>query len=274
MTFSVLGEKGFIGSELVHYLEGKGYPVETPSRKEWFKRPLGDVIYCIGITSDFRLRPLDAVEAHVTLPLDLLRYARFESFLYLSSTRVYKGRAQGTEEEPAEIRSDVLDDIYSASKIMGEAMCIHSKLSNVRIVRLSNVVGGRDSSNNFLTSVIRDAVLTRKVKLETSLKSEKDYILVEDVVEILPKIAVGGRCQIYNVASGKNVTNRELLERLADLTGCDVDVKRDAPTVKFPLVNVDRAKLEFDFNPQPLLMRLPDVVSEATRWLHNDNLTP
>ena len=271
MTFSVLGEKGFIGSELVHYFEGKGYPVETPSRKEWFKRPLGDVIYCIGVTSDFRLRPLDAVEAHVTLPLELLRHARFESFLYLSSTRIYKGRAQGTEEEPAEIRSDVLDDIYNASKIVGEAICIHSKLSNVRIVRLSNVVGSRDSSNNFLTSIIRDAVLTGKVKLETSLKSEKDYISVEDVVEILPKIAVGGRFQIYNVASGKNVTNRELLERLADLTGCDVDVKRDAPTVKFPVITIDKVTLEFEFQPVPILECLAEIIGDVKkRWSLND----
>ena len=63
--FSVLGSTGYIGSELVRYLEEQGNPVAKPRPDEWYNDDLGTVIYCVGVTSDFRERPLDVVEAHI-----------------------------------------------------------------------------------------------------------------------------------------------------------------------------------------------------------------
>jgi len=69
MKFSILGYKGFIGSNLLNFCENQriSYDVVEPDDKQIFKKQLGHVIYSIGLTGDFRERPFDMVEAHVCL---------------------------------------------------------------------------------------------------------------------------------------------------------------------------------------------------------------
>ena len=67
---TVLGAGGFIGGALVARLIAEGRPVDPVTRDDLpallsARRPAGDVIYCIGLTADFRTRPLDTAEAHV-----------------------------------------------------------------------------------------------------------------------------------------------------------------------------------------------------------------
>jgi len=64
--------------------------VICPTRDESLDgRDLGHIIYCIGITADFRRRPHDTITAHVTKLQEVLTRTSFESLVYLSSTRVY-----------------------------------------------------------------------------------------------------------------------------------------------------------------------------------------
>jgi uncharacterized protein YbjT (DUF2867 family) len=69
--FTVLGAGGFIGGRLVEHLRGLGHEVDAPPRRpaEAYVdglggRQLGHVVYCIGLTADFRTRPYETVEAH------------------------------------------------------------------------------------------------------------------------------------------------------------------------------------------------------------------
>jgi len=64
---TVLGGSGFIGSHVARHLRRLGVACDTPARDDEsiFSRPLGHVIYAIGLTADFRARPLETVEAHV-----------------------------------------------------------------------------------------------------------------------------------------------------------------------------------------------------------------
>src|SRR4051812_11177152 len=81
MRFTVLGASGFIGSHLMRWLESQSLPYWAPKRCEnVLGRPLGHVIYCIGLTADFRGRPYDTVRAHVCHLLDILEEAEFASF--------------------------------------------------------------------------------------------------------------------------------------------------------------------------------------------------
>src|SRR5919197_813364 len=64
---TVLGASGFIGGHLAKHFRALGYECLTPGRNEpsLYETDLGDVIYAIGLTADFRQRPLDTIEAHV-----------------------------------------------------------------------------------------------------------------------------------------------------------------------------------------------------------------
>lgn len=83
-TLTVLGATGYIGSRLVAHLQAQGHSVWAPVRgdAEVFTRPLGHVMYCVGLTADFRTRPFDTVDAHVGLLAEVLRRAQFDSLLY------------------------------------------------------------------------------------------------------------------------------------------------------------------------------------------------
>ena len=79
---TVLGASGFIGSQLVKALEAGGWDYQAVGRTDTLpNKNLGNVIYCIGVTADFRWRLLDAVEAHVCYLLEVIRNQQFESLL-------------------------------------------------------------------------------------------------------------------------------------------------------------------------------------------------
>lgn len=265
-AFTVLGASGFIGSHLVRSLEKAGIVYSAPGRDEELAgRNLGQIIYCIGVTADFRSRPFDTVRAHVCRLLEVLERTEFDSFLYLSTTRLYKGAPSTEEEVDLRVNPLVPDDLYNASKIAGESVCLSCNRPNVRIARLSNVYGEDFASTNFLSSVVQDAVSDGHVILRTTMDSEKDYVSVDDVVGVLPKIARSGKYRVYNVASGTNTTNRELMANIQGETGCTVEVAEDAVTSTFLPISIDRVREEFDFSPVPVLDSLGKLVTRYRR---------
>ncbi len=262
MKFTILGAGGFIGGHLLAHLRQAGHDCFAPARGDaaLFSAELGHVIYCIGLTADFRSRPFDTVRAHVCLLADVLEKARFDSLLYLSSTRLYAGAAHGNEETPL-----MVGDIYNLSKLTGEALCFASGRELVRVARLSNVFGNDFYSDNFLPAIIRAAVTERRVALGTPLDVAKDYVLIDDVVTILPRIALEGKHRIYNVARGRNTSNRELLAKLAETTGCGVDAPTASNALAFPLISIERLVEEFAYAPMDVMDCLAELVESYCR---------
>jgi nucleoside-diphosphate-sugar epimerase len=262
--FTVLGASGFIGSHLVKHLKSEGCDCHAPVKGEDIStQNLGNVIYCIGLTADFRTKPFDTVNAHVCCLVDALTRYKFDSFVYLSSTRVYGAREDIAHEEDV-IHSQPLipGDLYNISKIMGESICFAAAKDNVRVARLSNVYGYDSQSENFIFSLIRDALREKKIVLNTTLDSSKDHVSVHDVVRILPEIAVKGKHKIYNVASGKNISAGQIVDRLSSLTGCSVELAANAERICFPNIHISRIKEEFNFKPSCILDDLERLISD------------
>ena len=257
---TVLGASGFIGARLVERLETLGLEFQDIGRRDALPAgSLGHVIYCIGVTADFRSRPFDTVEAHVCRLLEVLRKCDLESLLYLSSTRLYSA-GDSTDEQSA-LRFAPLDasDLYNASKAMGESLVLNSGRCT-RVVRISNVYGPDFASHNFLSSLIKDAIIRKKIVFQTSADSAKDYISVDDVVDGLIRIAMNGKERIYNLASGVNVSNRQLAGVLRHVTGCCVEFSPAASSVNNPRINIERMQTEFDFKPSLVLDDMEHLV--------------
>lgn len=257
---TILGASGFIGSQLARKLAADGVEHRAIGRTDSIPNEnLGHVIYCIGVTADFRTRRLDTVEAHVCALVQLLREHEFDSLLYLSSTRVYAECEFSNENKPFVVTPSTATDIYKISKAMGESLALHCG-RNGRVARVSNVYGPDFYSDNFLPSIVRDAVSGEKLMLRTAANSAKDYISVDDVVNALIQIATRGREQIYNVASGVDVSHRELTDKLHALTGCEVEYRADAPLMRFPPIDIERLRSEFGITPRSVLDDLPQLV--------------
>lgn len=258
---TIFGGGGYIGSHLRSYLRAQGHEVNVQARDSELNtsESLGHVFYCIGLTADFRKFPFETVRAHVTILSNVLEYANFDSLLYLSSTRIYQSSPSTSEECEIHVNPAVDSDLYNISKIMGESLCLASGRGNVRIARLSNVVGRENSSSeNFFPSLCREAQ-GGKILLRSAITSEKDYVYIDDVTWALSNIAFNGRRNIYNVASGLNVSHSEIIERLIDHFGCKVDISPVAPEMKFPTINICRIVSEFSFAPRRLFNRCESI---------------
>ena len=109
---TLLGSTGFIGSHVAAHLQREGLEFQTPARGEALAgRNLGHVLYCIGLTADFRERPWDAVDAHVCMLLDVVRHCTFDSILYLSSARLYaRNRGMAREDDLLAVQPAHFDD--------------------------------------------------------------------------------------------------------------------------------------------------------------------
>lgn len=254
--FTILGASGTIGRRLVTWLRTAGEDVFAPGRGDaaiWHE-DLGHVVYCIGVTADFRTRPLETVEAHVGLLQRLLAEARFEHLVFLSSTRVYGGAA--SDDLPAHenmvlgVSPHSGSDLYNLSKLMGESLCLHGSRGRACVARLSNVVGGEDeTSENFIPSLLREAG-TGHIHLRSALDSAKDYIHIEDVVPLLARMARGPATGIYNIASGIRTSHAEWVDAIAAITGATVTVEAGAPKILFPPIDITRIRTEFGANPR------------------------
>lgn len=262
MRFTVLGASGFIGSHLAARLQLEGHNCWQPSRGDaaLFTHQLGHVIYCIGLTADFRSRPFETVRAHVSVLADVLERGNFDSLLYLSSTRVYAGLDVAQEDLPLRVNPGNPSDLYNLSKLMGESLCLSCGRPAVRVARLSNVVGDNPGSDNFLSVLVREA-RSGQIALRTDPDSAKDYILLKDVLALLPSIAATGKERVYNVASGRNIRHLELTDRLVGLTSCALKILPDAPIQHFPPIDIRRIRSEFGFAPTPVLDVLSSLIA-------------
>jgi nucleoside-diphosphate-sugar epimerase len=269
MTFTILGAAGFIGARLVARLGARGIPVRTPTRAELaaLEGELGHVVYAIGVTADFRQRPWDTIEAHVSLVSTLLQRIRCASFLYLSSTRVYAHSASTREDVALAVQPADPDDLYNLSKLAGEAICLGQSTSTIRVARLSNVYGLEPASQNFLPSLIRGALRTRRMVLRSAPGSAKDYIAVDAAADRLIDIALAGRHRLYNVASGMNTRAGDIAAAIGRAAGASVEVEPGAPEVTLAPIDVARLGAEFRHAPSPLLADLPDLVAAFGREL-------
>lgn len=269
MIFTILGAAGFVGGELARALQQCGHQVHAVGRGEPLPddNKLGHVFFCIGMTSDFRSRPFATMQAHVAALEPVLQHGGFESFTYLSSTRVYKRALNTHEGSDVPVQVGDADDLYNISKLAGESLCLSCERANVRIARLSNVVGASDLSNNFLSDIVKSAV-GGHISFRSALSSAKDYILVSEVVDLLIRIGTSGRQPIYNVASGGNTTHETIALELQSRTGCTYSVTPDAPRITFPTIDITRIRSEFSFIAQPvsdLFSALIDAARQATR---------
>lgn len=262
MKFTILGSTGFIGNALTLYLKSKGHEVETPARdtKTLSGKNLGHVIYAIGMTGNFREHPDAAIEAHVNVLQRLIQDAEFESWLYLSSARIYRGASSTTETAALSIYPDA-DTLYDLSKLLGESICLSHKNPTVRVARLSNVYGAGQSPHTFLGSILRDLKNTGKSTIGESEASSKDYISIDDVCKILEAIALKGQERIYNVASGTPITHKALAETTRSY-GHKIDFAAQGRTNSAPLIDTTRIHTEFGTRPRDLINDLPLLLKQ------------
>lgn len=267
--YTVLGGHGFVGRALVARLAAGGYDCQVVGRGDAVPARLGHAIYCVG--TEGAGREINMVEAHVSLAADILKNRQFESFTYLSSTRVYLGLppdAPAHEDATLLCRPQEDRQIFNLSKLAGEALCLALDNPAVRVARLSNVYGAGDRGGNFLTFIVRQILSQGSATFFNTMQSAKDYVDVADVAEALELLPQRATSRVFNIGGGRNVTNREIADILAAQTGVTVALKQDAADYTFPPLSIDRLQTEIGVRPRDFSERFPLMIQAFRQQAH------
>lgn len=265
---TVIGGKGFIGQHLTNKLLASGWDCHVPDRLTIFEgqENMGHIFYCAGLTADYIHRPFDTVEAHVSLLSRILQTNRFQSLVYLSSTRLYDSQpeAVGTEDLPLLLNPTTPRHIYDLSKALGESLCLVTGKGRARVARLSCVYNDHTDEDGFLPGLLRQIIQNRPSVLEvdSSPAFARDYVHLEDVLDALIMIATQGIEDIYNVASGENISNETIFSAFSDISSCRIIPLRNDGSPVPPRISIKKMQDEFDWHPISVLEKTTSIIKE------------
>ena len=92
---------------------------------------------------------------------------------------------------------------------------------NFTILRYGALYGRRANDFNFIGNVIKQALLDKKIVREGNGEEIRDYIHVKDVISGLQILAEKGDAgEIYNIATGKSMQFRHMLDLMIEHANC------------------------------------------------------
>ena len=264
--FTVLGAGGWIGKQLCTYLENQGYvvyPVGRQTLNDWLssENNPGRVINTIGLTADFRDQPHETCEAHVEIVSRILRRKNLERLVSLSSTRLYINSTQTDEKSNISVNSNDPGDIFSLSKLLGEALILQDPNPQLKVARISNVIGKNQPKDTFIGMLIDEYNKKGYAEILQPPDYGKDYIAITETLRLLTKISISSKNRIYNIASGQNISNQRIAEWLTQ-QGIEVRFKSVRKGHQsFPKINIENTQREF--TTSPLDLSITKSINEA-----------
>jgi GDP-4-dehydro-6-deoxy-D-mannose reductase len=277
----ITGARGFVGRHLSAALRARGHDVIQADRHGDEDVLPVDVTDPLAVRAAFDLARPDAVahlaaqafvpasiadpratfEINAAGTLHVLDAARAVAadgvrprVLIVSSADVYG--AQAREAYPLrETVAPLPRNPYAASKVAAEALALAYARSfgvDAVVTRAFNHIGpGQDERfaiPAFAAQIARVAAGLQQVVLVGNLDASRDVLDVRDVCEAYVALLEGGGepGEIYNVASGKATTMKELLRRLIEIGRVPVEVREDPARMRpadIPVSVGDSAKL-------------------------------
>ena len=213
------------------------------------RRPAGHVIDCIGLTGDFRLRPLDTAEAHVGLVgrcLAQLRLDRFSCCPPRASmpAPVHARGCAAACDSRRSVRSLQPDQAGRRGAVPGRSA------PGVRVARLSNVYGAGMPAETFLGQVLREGSATGARDVPPEPRAPPRTTSASPTwCGCCRRSPTAGRHRLYNVAAGRNTTHDAIAERAARTAGWHIAFATDAPTVRAAAASTS-TRLEAEFGPR------------------------
>jgi nucleoside-diphosphate-sugar epimerase len=270
MKYTVIGGRGFIGSKIVDTLKCENANVWVPEKNntELFTKELGIVIYCAG-HGDCDNGFLKVLDSNVLLLSKVIEKSSFDRLIYVSSTRIYMGQSESNEASDLSILFQDSRRLFNLTKLIAEELLLKSK-KDIAIVRPSNVYGLALESPLFLPSIIRNAVNNGKVDMYVSPEYAKDYVSVDDVAVMTIKIAqdVSSKGEIFNIASGDNISAKEIADILKLETNCEIVWHEDGITELFPNTDICKIKEKYTFAPREVLADMTTMIKAYKAFMN------
>jgi dTDP-glucose 4,6-dehydratase len=170
------------------------------------------------------------IETNVLGTLNMLECFRkinnnYGKFIHISTDEVYGhlgfGDASFTELTPIAPRSP-----YAASKASSDLLCLsymNTYDSNISITRCCNNYGPNQHSEKFIPTIIKALKAGKKVPVYGEGMNIREWIHVHDHNLAVWAVATHGKTGIYNIGSGLELSNIELVDKICTIMGKDLD---------------------------------------------------
>jgi nucleoside-diphosphate-sugar epimerase len=138
-------------------------------------------------------------------------------------------------------------------------------------IYVCNVYGNDYYSNNFITSILKDALTKNKIVFRTTPTSAKDYIDVKDVSTMLIKLADQDCNGIFNLAFGRNHSNQDIIDVIQKNTNGSIEYDKRAEEIIFPIINTSKLEKEIKYSPKNYLLdNLEQIIKKFKIQLANE----
>lgn len=268
MIYTVIGGNGFIGSEIVKQLREAGEQVYVPEKLDEgvFTKALGTVIYAVG-HGDCANNPIKVLDSNVSYLVKILECSQFDSFIYISSTRVYMNQQASFESADLTVCAKDNRALFNLTKLTAENLVLNL-VDKAIIVRPSNVYGLAVNSPLFLPSIVRDSIAKNEVNMYIREDYQKDYVSVVDVADAIYKLAKADiqSNEIFNIASGRNTRADIIAKVITDKTGCKVNWFESNVNEAFSEVDISKLQGVVDFNPTTIEDDLESMINSFTEF--------
>jgi dTDP-glucose 4,6-dehydratase len=150
--------------------------------------------------------------------LECFRNAKYGKMIHVSTDEVYGHLGFNddpfTELTPIDPRSP-----YAASKASSDLLCnayINTFNCNISITRCCNNYGPNQHSEKFIPTIIKSLSKGQKVPVYGEGMNIREWIHVYDHNLAVWAVATKGKQGVYNIGSGLELTNIELVDKICD----------------------------------------------------------
>ena len=157
--------------------------------------------------------------------LEEFRKQNYGKFIHISTDEVYGhlgfNDPSFTEHTPIEPRSP-----YAASKASSDLLClsyINTYNCNICITRCCNNYGINQHKEKFIPTIVNSLLNNKKIPVYGEGTNIREWIHVDDHNYGVWLVAVNGKPGVYNIGSGEELSNIELVDIICKKMGKDLD---------------------------------------------------
>lgn len=283
----ITGANGFIGSNLAKKLIDKNFTVHAIVRdssktnrlkknkniqihvnnlssvkplKQLLTKIKPDFIFHLATYENYRdeSRVDKMIKTNIIGTVNLLLAANevsFKLFINTGSSSEYGRKSKPMNE------MDILqpESAYAATKASATHFAQSFARSNKKPIitfRLFSVFGPHEAKDRLIPTLISSAIQNKPIRLTSGIV-RRDFIFIDDVVDAFlaatkKKITPG---QIYNIGSGKQFSNQEIVKLLEKIVKKKINISREnfpnrSWDTKYWVANITKAKKSLGWTPK------------------------
>lgn len=263
-TILITGAAGFIGSQLAHKLKDenlilidnfsygkydnlefddvsfkdKVHNVDIRDKKEianLFKNNKIDYVYNIaGIAPlpDCQSNPTEAIDVNITGFVNILENARIhgvKTIIQASTNAMYENDTEfPIKEESFMLPTLIYPNTKYCAERFAESYC-NTYGMNIVCLRFANVYGPHidclRTQPPFIAYMVRELFYKRTPVFHSNGEQKRDYIYVDDLIELAIKVQDAIGFDEVNVSSNKNYSVNEMYEMAQNIMNIHIDAK-------------------------------------------------